>query len=368
MFKKLCISIGILLIGLSTVLITPAISEEEKTLNIYFWFDYLLDSTVKDFEKETGIKVNLDTFENLSMLETKLLTGKSGYDIVIPTSSIMGRMIKLDTFKKLDKSRFSNYGNLDPKILSYLAKIDKDNTYGIPYAWGTTGIAFNVDKVKERLPNADLHSWDLLFKPENISKLADCGIAFRDAYDELIPIALNYLNLDPYSAKDEDLKKAEELLKNVRPHIRHFNNSAMIEELATGELCAAITYNGDGGIASARADELKSGIVVDYSIPKEGSVIYFDLLAIPADAKHPGNAHKFLDFIMRPKQMAKFSNEFFFASGNAAALPLVSDEVKGDPDIYPSDKVMKKLFVQADPPKAERRKLTRLWTKIKSNR
>jgi putrescine transport system substrate-binding protein len=220
--------------------------------------------------------------------------------------------------------------------------------------------------VKKRLPNVDLRSWDLLFKPENISKLADCGVAFRDAYDELIPIALNYLGLEYHSAKDADLKKAEDLLMSLRKYIRHFNNGAMIEELATGELCAAITYNGDGGIASARAEELKNDVVVDYSIPKEGTVIYFDLLAIPDDAKHPENAHKFLDFLMRPKEMATFSNEFFFASGNAAALPYVDDEVKGDPDIYPSDKVMKTLFLQASPNKVERRKYTRLWTRIKA--
>jgi putrescine transport system substrate-binding protein len=366
MFKKLAISMCIILLGLTTSMVTPTFAEEEKTLNVYFWFDYLLDSTVKGFEKETGIKVNLDTFENLSMLETKLLTGKSGYDIVIPTSSMIGRLIKLDSFKKLDKSRFSNYGNLDPEILSNLAKIDKNNAYGILYAWGTTGIAFNIAKVKKHLPNVDLKSWDLLFKPENISKLADCGVAFRDAYDELIPIALNYLGLDYYSVKNADLKKAENLLMSLRPYIRHFNNGAIIEELATGELCAAITYNGDGGIASARADELKNGIVLDYSIPKEGTIIYFDLLSIPADADHPKNAHKFLNFIMRPNEAATFSNEFFFANANATATELVLDEIKGDPDIYPSDKTMKTLFPQATLPKKERRKYTRLWTKIKA--
>jgi len=351
---------------MATLMITPAAAEEEKVLNVYFWFDYLLDSTVKGFEKETGIKVNLDTFESLDVLETKLLAGKSGYDIVIPTSTMMERLIKLDIFKELDKSKFSNYANLDPVMLTNLAKVDKNNTYGIPYAWGTTGIAFNVDMVKKRLPTVDTRSWDLLFKPENIAKLADCGVAFRDAYDELIPLALNYLGLDRYSTKKEDLNKANKLLMSLRPYIRHFNNGALIEELATGELCACITYNGDGGIATARAEELKNGILIDYSIPKEGTIFYFDLLTIPKDAKHPNNAHKFLDFLMRPKEAATFSNEFFFANANVTATDYVSDDVKGDPDIYPSDDVIETLFLQANLPKKERRVYTRMWTKIKA--
>jgi len=368
MFKKICMVVCTVLLVVTASMVTPAMSEEEKTLNLYFWFEYLPDSIIKGFEKETGIKVNLDTFDSLSVLETKLLTGKSGYDIVIPTSTMANRLIKVNTFQKLDKSKFSNYGNLDTEILSTLAQFDKGNAYGIPYAWGTTGMAFNVDKVKERLPNADLRSLDLLFKVENVSKLSDCGVAILDAWDEVIPIALNYLGLNPYSSKKEDLEKAENLLKSIRPYIRHFNNANFIEELATGELCLALTYNGDAGIASMRADELKNGILIDYSIPKEATVIYFDFLAIPVDAKHPDNAHKFLDYIMRPKEIAKFSNEFFFANGNAAALAFVNDEVKGDPDIYPPQDIMEKLFLQADLPKAERRKYTRLWTKIKANR
>lgn len=368
MFKRICMVVCTVLLVSTSLMVTPAMAEEEKVLNIYFWFEYIPDSIIKGFEKETGIKVNLDTFDSLSVLETKLLTGKSGYDVVIPTSTMANRLIKVNTFQKLDKSKLSNYHNLDTEILATLDKFDKDNAYGIPYAWGTTGIAFNLDKVKERLPNVDLRSLDLLFKVENVSKLSDCGVAILDAWDEVISIALNYLGLDPYSTKKEDLQKAENLLKSIRPYIRHFNNANFIEELATGELCAALTYNGDAGIASMRADELANGNIIDYSIPKEATVIYFDFLAIPADAKHPDNAHKFLDYLMRPEEIAKFSNEFFFANANTAALAYVNDEVKGDPDIYPPQDVKDKLFLQADPPKKDRRTLTRLWTKIKSNR
>jgi putrescine transport system substrate-binding protein len=368
MFKKLGIAVCTALLVLTASMVTPATAEEEKVLNIYFWFEYLPDSIVKDFEKETGIKVVLDTFESLDIMETKLLAGKSGYDIVIPDYIMAGRLMKLDIFKKLDKSKFSNWGNLDPAILASLAKFDKGNDYGVPYMWGTTGIAFNDAMVKKRLPNADLRSWDLLFKPENISKLSDCGVAFLDAWAEIIPIALNYLGLDPHSVKKADLEKAEKLLMSIRPYIRHFNSGAIIEELATGELCAVITYNGDGGLASARADELKNGVFVDYSIPKESTITWIDFLSIPADAPHPDNAHKFFDFLMRPKQIAKVTNTFWYANGNAAALAYVEDEIKGDPDIYPPPEVMDKLFQIVDLSNKDRRKYTRLWTKIKANK
>ncbi len=366
MFKKLSAAVCIVSLLLTLSMVTPATAEEEKVLNIYFWFEYLPDEVVKTFEKETGIKVVIDTFESLDVMETKLLAGKSGYDIVIPDWVMAGRLIKLDIFQKLDKSKFSNYGNLDPVILSGLAKFDKDNEYGVPYLWGTTGIAFNDAMVRERLPNTDLRSYDLLFKPENISKLSECGVAILDAWGEVIPIALNYLGLDPHTVNKADLEKAEKLLMSIRPYIRHFNTGAIIEELATGELCAALTYSGDGGLASLRADELKNGVFVDYSIPKEGTINYVDFLGIPTDAKHPGNAHKFFDFLMRPEQIAKVTNEIWFANANAAALAYVADEVKSDPDIYPPQEVKDKLFPIISLSPKDKRKYTRLWTKVKA--
>jgi len=368
MFKKLGITVSIALLVLTASMVTPAAAEEEKKLNIYFWFEYLPGSVVKAFEKETGIKVTLDTFESIDAMETKLLAGKSGYDIVIPDYIMAGRLIQLDVLKKLDKSKFSNYGNLDPAVLTKIAKFDKGNDYGVPYMWGTTGIAFNDAMVRKRLPSADLRSWDLLFKPKNVSKLSDCGVAILDAWAEMIPIGLNYLGLDPHSVKKSDLKQVEKLFMSIRPHLRHFNSGAIIEELATGELCMAITYNGDGGLASVRAEELQNGVFVDYSIPKESTVNWIDFLAIPADAPHPENAHKFFDFLMRPEQIAKVSNEFFYANGNAAALAYVDDEVKGDPDIYPPKEVMDKLFSLANLPPKDRRNYTRMWTKIKASK
>jgi len=368
MFKKIGIVVCVLLIGMTTSMVTPTMAEEEKVVNVYFWFDYLPSSVIKSFEKETGIKVVLDTFETLSVLETKLLTGKSGYNVVVPAGALAERMLKSDIFKKLDKSKLTNYGNLDPMILSGIAKHDPGNNYGVPYMWGTTGMAFNEALVKKHLPNADLRSLDLFFKPENMAKLAKCGVAFLDELTEVIPIALNYLGLPHHSTKKADLKKAEKLLKSVRPYIRHFNTGAIIEELATGELCAAFTYNGEAGLASMRADELKNGILLDYSIPKEATLMWMDFLAIPADAKHPDNAHKLLNFLMRPEEISKVSNEIFYANGNAAALAYVLDEVKGDPDIYPPKEILQKLFPDTALSSKDRKRYNRIWTNLKAKR
>ena len=343
-------------------------ADKEKVINVYFWFDYLPASVVESFEKETGIKVVLDTFDTLSALEAKLLAGKSGYDVVVSAGAQAERLLKTDTFLKLDKSKLTNYGNLDPVILTGLANHDPGNHYGVPYMWGTTGIAFNEELVRKALPDADLRSLDLFFKPENMSKLAKCGVAFLDEPTEVIPIALNYLGLPHHSTKKADLEKAVKLLNGVRDYIRHFSTGAMIEELATGELCAAMTYNGEAGLASMRAEELKNGIYIDYSIPKEATLMWMDFLGIPVDAKHPDNAHKFLNFLMRPREIAKVTNELFYANGNAAALEYVIDDAKTDPDIYPSKEILGKLFPDTALGAKDRKKYNRIWTNYKAKR
>jgi len=360
--------LSILVIGLLTSIPSQAIAKEEKELNIYFWFEFLPEPIINQFEKETGIDIKIDAFESMSAMEAKLLAGSTGYDIIIPNLAVGQRLLKVNALKKLDKNKLPNLGNLDPEIMSKLAKVDPGNNYGVPYAWGTMGIIFNVDLVKKRLPDVDNRSWDLFFKPENISKLSDCGVAFVDEYSEIIPIVLNYLGLDPNSSKSDDLNKAESLLKGIRPYIRHFNIGAIIEELATGELCAAITWNGEAWRATAKAEELKNGIVIDYSLPKEGTTITTDFLSIPADAKHPDNAHKFLNFLMRPDVIAQMTNTFGYPNGNAAATAYVLDEIKQDPDTYPPKEVMEKLISNISIPKEDRRKYTRLWTKFKAKR
>ena len=368
MFKKLSITISVLFLGFTVFLASPAIAKEEKVVNVLFWFDYLPDSVVKSFEKETGIKVVVDTFESLGALEAKLLAGNSGYDVVNSAGAQSERLIKTDTFKKLDKSQFTNYGNLNPAILAGLNNHDKGNQYGVPYMWGTTGIAFNEALVKKYLPNADLRSLDLFFKPENMAKLSKCGVAFLDEPTEVIPIALNYLGLPHHSTKKADLKKAMDLLNGVRPYIRHFNTGMFIEELATGELCAALTYNGEPGLASMRAEELKNGIFVDYSIPNEATLMWLDFLGIPSDAPHPGNAHKFLNFLMKGEEIAKVTNEIWYANGNTAADAFVLDDIKADPDIYPTKEMLQKLFPDTALSRKDRSRYTRLWTNYKANR
>lgn len=368
MLRKLGISVSILIIGLVVCLIFPVHAEEEKVVNVYFWFDYLPDDVVKSFEKESGIKVVVDTFESTGALEAKLLAGNSGYDIVCSSGGAAERLIKTGTFKKLDKSMFTNYGNLDPNIVAGLAKHDPDNNYGVPYMWGTTGIAFNEALVRKHWPNADVRSLDLIFKPQNMSKLAKCGVAFNDEPAEVIPMALNYLGLPHHSTSKKELNQAMDLLKGIRPYIRHFNTGTFIEELATGELCAAVAYNGEAGLASMRAEELGNGIYVDYSIPKEGTMMWFDFLAVPSDAKHPQNAHKFLNFLMKPEEIAKVTNLYWYASGNAAALSYVLDDVKADPDIYPPEDIMRKLFPDLALKAKDRKTYNRLWTDFKANR
>ncbi len=362
---------SLLTLVLITVLLWPAqglAAGKENVVNVYFWFDYLPTSVIESFEKETGIKVVVDTFDTLSALEAKLLAGKSGYDVVVSAGAQAERLLKTDTFLKLDKSKLPNYGNLNPMILGGLANHDPGNNFGVPYMWGTTGIAFNEALVKKVLPNADVRSLDLFFKPENISKLAKYGVAFLDEPTEVIPIALNYLGLPHHSTQKADLEKAKELLDSIRPYIRHFSTGAIIEELATGELCAALAYNGDAGLASMRAEELKNGIFIDYSIPKEATLMWMDFLGIPADSKHPDNAHKFLNFLMKPEQIAKVTNEFWYANGNAAALDYVLDDVKTDPDIYPPKEIMDKLFPDTALSAKDRKKYLRMWTNYKANR
>jgi len=368
MSKKLSIGVCFMFLGFIALTAPVAGAEEEKVVNVYFWFDYLPQDVVDSFEKETGIKVVVDTFESTGALEAKLLAGKSGYDIVCSSGGAAERLIKTGTFKKLDKSKFTNYGNLDQDIVAGLAKHDPGNNYGVPYMWGTTGIAFNEALVKKHLPDADVRSLDLVFKPENMAKLAKCGVAFNDEPAEVIPMALNYLGLPHHSTKKAQLNQAMEMLKGVRPYIRHFNTGTFIEELATGELCATIAYNGEAGLASMRADELKNDIFIDYSIPNEGTIMWFDFLAIPADAKHPENAHKFLNFLMKPDEIAKVTNLYWYANGNAAALAYVSDDVKADPDIYPPPEILQKLFPDLALKAKYRKIYNRLWTDYKANR
>jgi putrescine transport system substrate-binding protein len=336
-------------------------------LNVYNWSDYIGETTVDDFQKATGITVRYDVYDSNETLEAKLMAGSTGYDIVVPTGSFLGRQIQAGIYQKIDKSKLKNYGNLDPQILKALEAFDPGNEYAVPYFWGTVGIGFNVDKVKERLGDtAPVDSLDLLFKPEYASKLQDCGISMLDAPSDMFQTALKYLGKDPHSKSEEDYAAVEQLFAGIRPFIKYFHSSQYINDLANGELCAVIGWSGDVFIAAARADEAQNNVHLDYRIPKEGSLLWVDSLAIPKDAKNVDNALKFIDYLNDPQVAADGVNYVSYASPNAAALEKVDPAIKDNPSIYPTPEVKANLFsdAQADPDLERLR--TRTWTKIKT--
>ena len=354
-----------LAVGVS-VLATPALAAEEPVLNVYNWSDYIAEDTLANFEAQTGIKVNYDVFDGNEVLEAKLLTGNTGYDVVVPTAYFLERQIQAGLFMKLDKSKLPNLANMDEKIMATVETADPGNEYAIDYMWGTTGIGYNVDKVAERLPDAPVDSWDLIFKPENAEKLADCGISVLDAPTEMVPAALNYLGIDVLSEELDDLAKAEELLMSIRPYIRYFHSSQYISDLANGDICVSVGWSGDVLQARDRAAEADAGVTVEYSIPKEGALMWFDMMAIPVDAPHPDNAHVFLNYIMDAQVIADVSNYVFYANGNAASTPLIDPEVTGDPAIYPTKEAKENLYaIRAHTPTYDRQ-LTRAWTRIRT--
>jgi putrescine transport system substrate-binding protein len=345
---------------------TLALADDDNVLNLYNWSDYRADDTLTNFTKETGIKVVEANYDSNEMLEGKLVAGHSGFDVVVPSGFFLQHQIPINLYQKLDKSKLTNLSNMDPAVMKSTAVFDPDNQYAVDYMWGTTALGYNVDKVKAALPNAPLNSWDLLFKPENAAKLKDCGITVLDAPSEVIAIALNYLGLNPNSEKPDDLAKAEALLTAVKPYIRKFDSSGYIDDLANGDACLSLGYSGDVYIAKSRAADAKKGVNIAYVIPKEGTIEWFDMLAIPADAPHPANALKFLNYIMEPKVTADISNNVFYANGNKASLPLVDPAITGDPNIYPPADVLAKLTPLQAHSQDFTRLLTRSWTRIKT--
>jgi putrescine transport system substrate-binding protein len=342
------------------------VEQSGKLLNLYIWSDYLAPNTLSDFEKQTGIKVNAAYYDSNETLETKLLAGASGYDIVVPTASFFERQIKAGVYLTLDKSKLPNLKNMDPQLMALVAKHDADNAHGVIYMWGTNGIGYNEKMVKELMPDAPLDSWRLIFDPAVASKVAKCGISVLDTPADMVRLALIYLGRDANSDKPEDIAAVEEMLLKVRPYVRNINSSEYIEALANGDLCIAVGYNGDVLQARDRARDANKGIDIKYTVPKEGSILWFDLLAIPKDAPHPGSAYAFMNHMMDPQAIAEVSNFKRFANANLAAQAYVQDAVKNDPAIYPPPNVREKLKIQlADTPE-ETRVITRLWQKFKT--
>ncbi|WP_286237768.1 polyamine ABC transporter substrate-binding protein [Neptuniibacter halophilus] len=357
-----------LAVALSAAISTSAIAED-KVLNVYNWSDYVDPAIITAFEEKTGIKVNYDVYDSNEVLEAKLMSGGSGYDIVVPTGAFLERQVQAGIYAEIDRSKLTNYGNLDTVLTDKIARHDPDNKHNVPWAWGTIGLGYNEAMVKERLgENAQLDSLDMIFKPEVAAKLADCGIGLLDSPAEVISVALNYLGLDPNSENKGDLKKAKELLDSVRPSIKYFNSSKYIADLASGEICVALGYNGDVLQSQSRADENNLGQTIGYSIPKEGTMVWFDLMAIPADAPHPEAAHKFIDHMLEAESGAGIANYVYYAVANKAAEPLLDKEVSGNPGIYPSEEVKANLFTQNAHTAKFDRALTRAWTSVKTGR
>ena len=359
---SLCLSTGMMFA-------IPA-QAQERVVNFYNWSNYIAPDVLEDFRKETGIRVIYDTFDANEMLEARLQAGKSGYDLVVPTAYFLQRQIAANFLKPLDKSKLPNYdANVWPEIAAKLAVYDPGNRHAANYMWGTTGIGYNVKMVENILgPGARIESWDDIFIPEKIAKLKDCGIQMLDSADDILPAALHYLKLDPNSTATADLEKAAEVVRKIQPYVRKFHSSEYLAALAGGNICLVVGWSGDIMQARRRAAEANNGVVIGYAIPKEGAQMFFDNLAIPADAKNVDEAYALINYLYRPDVAAKNSNHLSYANGNLASQKLIAPEVLNDKSIYPDEETMKKLFIITARPPALTRTINRLWTRVKTGR
>ncbi|WP_322867574.1 polyamine ABC transporter substrate-binding protein [Aquicoccus sp. G2-2] len=355
-----------LLTATASLALMAAIASAEE-VRVYNWSDYIDEDLLAKFTEETGIDLVYDVFDSNEVLETKMLAGGSGYDVVVPSGTFLQRQITAGAFQKFDKSKLPNLKNMWDVIEQRTAQYDPGNEYAINYMWGTTGIGVNINKVKEVLgDDAPVNSLDLIFNPKNMEKLKDCGVQFLDAPVEMIPAALEYIGENPDSHDPEVIKKAEPVLAAVRPYVQKFHSSEYINALANGDICVAFGWSGDVLQARDRAAEADNGVEIEYHAPKEGALMWFDMMAIPADAPNPEGALKFLNFIMDPHNMAAASNYVYYANGNKESQQFLEEDVIGDPAIYPDEATMENLYTTTPYGAKVQRVVTRLWTKIKS--
>ncbi len=343
-------------------------SGNEKSVNIYNWNDYIDPKVLDDFTRETGIRVVYDTYDNNKIVETKMLAGKSGYDVVAPSGPFLQRLIQAKVFDKLDRAKLPNLRNMWDDVSKKLTVYDPGNLHAINYMWGTTGIGINVDKVKERLGDMPLNTWDLVLKPQVVEKLKDCGVYFLDAPEDMFPGVLRYLGLDPSSKRVEDITRAADHLMKVRGMVRKFHSSEYINALAAGDICIAIGYSGDVLQARKRAEEAANGVKIDYLIPKEGALMWFDSFVIPTDAPNRDNAYAFLDFMMRADIAARNSNMVSYASGNLAAKAGISKDILDNPNVYPNAATFARLFTNTAYDDRLQKVVTRQWTRVKTGK
>src|ERR1700676_4830715 len=345
---------------------STGVPDSGKVLNLYIWSDYLAPNALPDFERQTGIKVHVSYFDTNETLETRLLAGHSGFDVVVPTASYFERQIKAGVYLTLDKSKLPNLKNMDPQLMAKVAMHDPGNAHGIIYTWGTNGIGYNERMIKALMPDAPLDSWRLVFDPAVASKVAKCGISVLDSPAEMMRAVLSYLGRDPNSQKPEDLTASEAAMAKIRPYVRNINSSEYIEALANGDICLAVGYSGDVLQARDRARDANKGIEIQYVVPKEGSILWFDMLAVPKDAPDVESTYAFLNYMMTPQVAADVSDFRRYATANAAALPLVQPAVRDDPGIYPPKELRQKLAVQLADSPDQTRAITRVWQKFKT--
>ena len=355
------------IVVLAAALWCPATAENQRVVNVYNWSDYIDPTVLEDFTKETGIAVKYDTFDTNDMLETKLLAGHTGYDVVVPTAYFLARQIQAGIFQKLDKTKLPNLANAWGEIERRLATYDPGNQYAVNYMWGTTGIGYNVAKVREVLgPGAVIDSWDVVFNPAILAKFADCGVHMLDSSDDVFAAAFRYLGLDPNSKEPGDFEKATDLLMKVRPFVRKFHSSEYLNALASGEICLVLGYSGDVKQAQRRAAESGNRVEIGYAIPKEGAQLWFDNLAIPKDARNVAEAHALIDFLLRPQIAARNSNVIAYANGNAASRPFMDPAIVADKTIYPDADTMSRLYTISSHDQKTQRLMNRLWTRVKT--
>jgi len=347
------------------LLMTSLVQAGQKKLFIFNFANYFAEDTIANFMQKTGIDVHLDYFDTAEMMEARLLVGKSGYDVAFANSPSGSRLVAARALAKIDRSRLQNYANLDPLYLELLQQFDPGNDYMVPYMMATTGIAYNMKAIAARMPDAPIDSLDMFFKPEVAAKFADCGIAINDSPSEIIPIALNYLGLDPYSSNRQDIEKAADLLASLRPHIRHMNTGQIIDDLAAGEICLALTWDGDANIARAQA-ALAGGDDIAYQLPRQGTTIAFDSMVIPADAANIDEAYQFIDSLLEPQIIASISNEVYFPNPNNQSLPFLSAEMVTNMELLGRSLQAKKLFLEKKLGPQEMQEREQIWARFRA--
>ena len=358
----------ILGLAMAAAVVSGALAQE-RVVNVYNWSDYIDPKAVPAFQAETGIKTRYDVYDSNEILEAKLMTGRSGYDVVVPTNApFFVRQLAAGIYQALDRSKLKNWGNLDPEIMALLAKYDAQNAFSVPWMWGTSGIGYNVKKIREAMPDAPVGSLKMLLDPEVVAKFQKCGVMMLDSPTDVFSAVLTYLGRNPDSKEKADLDAAAEHMLKVRKFVRKFHSSEYINALANGDVCLAFGYSGDVIQAMNRAKEAKRGVEISYSIPSEGALFAVDVLAIPSSAKNVDEAHAFIDYLMRADVAARSTDVVGYASGNKAALPLISASVREDPRIYPPKPVFDRLYTLTPADAAYERLRTRAWTRVKTGR